>query len=127
MRGRRQLLFMLGKQVARDRAREEATPLRVEAIHRCGKLLESQGFRVQKPRFRDRRVLPPDLIASKRGRLVRIVVVADGEVDERDTRQRILASVRRGETRVYVHWTLRWRALSNLARWEIQGVAVEGW
>jgi hypothetical protein len=58
---------------------------------------------------------------------VRVFVLLDGEVDSPDTRRRIHAAYRQGETRVLVPWPLRWRMLSNVARWDLYGVSVGGW
>ncbi len=66
----------------------------------------------------------PDLFAVDATHEVRVYVVPGAEVDNRSTRSRLKASVATGETRVFVEWPLRWRILSNLERWGIEGVAV---
>ena len=72
-------------------------------------------------------VRPPDLIATNGYRIVRVFVLLEKEVDAASTKNSISASLREGETRVYVPWPLRWRAISNLDRWSVDGVAVAGW
>lgn len=67
------------------------------------------------------------LLAAKGPHVVRVIVLLDGDVDSRSTRARVRAAYRRGETRVFVPWTLRWRMLSNVERWGLPGVSVSGW
>lgn len=99
-----------------------------EALERCCSLLEREGFTVSwiggsaKPGTR-----PADLLGANANRLVRVIVLLPGEVDTAETRARIRASLRKGETRVCVPWPLRWRLLSNLDRWGLPGAAVAGW
>lgn len=97
-------------------------------MERCLAILAREGFTVSW--ILDgpvRRLRPPDLMASHGPRTVRVFVLLDDEVDRPETRERIRASAKDGETRVCVPWPLRWRALSNLERWGIGGVAVLGW
>jgi len=56
-----------------------------------------------------------------------VLVLLDSEVDSEKTRERIRGRYRLGETRVFVRWPLRWRMLSNVARWDLRGVAVSTW
>jgi hypothetical protein len=56
-----------------------------------------------------------------------VLVLLDEEIDAPETRERIRHAMRDGETRVWVPWPLRWRALSNLERWGVRGVPVLGW
>lgn len=70
---------------------------------------------------------PPELHAARAGRLVRVLVLLDSEIEGDETRKRVRAAVREGETRVYVPWPLRWRILTNLERWSVRGVSVAGW
>jgi len=69
----------------------------------------------------------PELIASNGSRIVQVLVLLDSEVDSEKTRERIRRRYRSGETRVSVRWPLRWRMLSNVARWGLRGVAVSTW
>ena len=102
---------------------------RTEALHRCRSLLESEGFGVSRVKARNvkRGDEGADLLASNNGRVVRVLVVVGRELDSPCTRSRIRVAIRGGETRLYVPWPLRWRALSNLERWNILGVAVAAW
>jgi len=101
---------------------------RREALKRCRTRLAREGFVVSwvidGPARRS--VRPPDLMAAVGPRTVRVFVLLDDEVDARETRDRIRASAREGETRVCVPWRLRWRVLSNLERWSLAGVSVAG-
>ena len=89
---------------------------------RCRHVLEHEGFVVRRgtagPSL-------PDLIASNRAHTLHVLVVPDPEIDAERTRSRIAASVRRAETRVFVTLPFRWRMISNLERWGIDGVAVD--
>jgi hypothetical protein len=100
-----------------------------EALERSSALLRREGFTVSwvvsSPPGNGKR--PPDLLVANGPRVIRVIVLLDGEIDARETRERIRAAYRQGETRVYVRWPLSWRVLSNLGRWELQGVAVSGW
>ena len=102
---------------------------RREAVERSCALLRREGFvvsRVVASRSR-RTVGSPDLLAASGPRVMRVFVLLDGEVDAAETRGRIRAASRQGETRVYVRRPLSWRVLSNLARWGVPGVSVVGW
>jgi len=100
-----------------------------EALERSSALLRREGFTVSwvvsSPPGNGKR--PPDLLVANGSRVIRVIVLLDGEIDAPETRERIRAAYRQGETRVYVRWPLSWRVLSNLARWGLQGVAVSGW
>jgi hypothetical protein len=112
-----------------------ATPRRLEngsreAFERSRALLQREGFTVSwavPPSAGRRGGRPLDLLAVNGPRIIRVIVLLDGDVDSPETRDRIRAAYRRGETRVYVRWPLSWRVLSNLARWDLRGVAVSGW
>ena len=80
---------------------------------------------VNVPRSRGPR--PPDLIAAKGLRLVRVFALAGEDIDAKETKDRIRTAQNEGETLVCVPWPLKWRALSNLDRWGLRGVAVTGW
>ncbi len=99
-----------------------------EAFERSSAVLTREGFTVSwvVPPAK-RRASPPDLIAVNGHRVVRVIVLVDGDVDAPETRDRIRAAYREGETRVIVRWPLSWRVLSNLSRWDLRGVAVSGW
>ena len=102
---------------------------RQEALMLCSLLLQEERFEVfwisDSPS--ESSVRPHDLLALKLNHAVRIVVLLDHDVDAPETRERVLAALEQGETRVYVPWPLRWRTLSNLERWGIRGVPVMGW
>jgi len=101
---------------------------RMEALEQCRLMLAREGFTVSwivsHSTKRDAR--PPDLLASKGARLVRVFVLKEGEVDSAESRVGIRNAVRLGETRLCVPWPLRWRAISNLERWGLGGVSVSG-
>ena len=102
---------------------------RREALERCSALLAREGFIVSwvpAPSAR-KGVRTPDLLAASGPRVVRVFVLLDREVDAPRTKARIRAALREGETRVCVSWPLRWRVLSNLARWGLDGASVAGW
>ncbi len=114
--------------------RVTVVPLRLEngsreAFERSRALLRREGFTVSwvAASSAGRNGGPVDLLAVNGARVVRVIVLLDGEVDSPETRDRIRAAYRQGETRVYVRWPLSWRVLSNLARWDLRGVAVSGW
>ena len=101
---------------------------RRKALEQCRGRLAREGFIVSWVLGPSRRGLrPPDLMASSGPRTVRVFVLLDHEVDAAESRNRIRSSAREGETRVWVPWPLRWRALSNLERWGVRGVPVLGW
>lgn len=99
-----------------------------EALERCRLLLVREGFTVSwvvgSPTKREAR--SPDLIATKGVRLVRVFVLRESEVDVAETKAGVHSALQLGETRLYVPWPLRWRALSNLERWRFGGVSVGG-
>ena len=107
-------------------AREDG---RREAVGRSRSTLRREGFSVSSPSLHQLpgRAVSPDLLAADGPRTVRVFVLLDSEVDSEDTRRRIAASYRHGETRVFVRWPLRWRMLSNVARWGLRGVSVTTW
>ena len=101
---------------------------RREALDLCRGLLSQEGFTVSwAPAAARHRVRPPDLLATNGSRHVRIIVLLEREVDAPEAQARIRASLSEGETRVCVPWPLRWRALSNLQRWGLNGASVAGW
>ncbi len=98
-------------------------------MSRSSALLREEGFNVSRvtgPATR-RRPQSPDLIAESGPRIIRVFVLLDGQIDADETRARLRAAYREGETRVYVRWPLSWRLLSNLTRWGLRGVSVLGW
>ncbi len=100
-----------------------------DAMRRSSALLRKEGFivsRIEAP-ARGGAARAPDLLASSGPRLIRVFVLIDGQIDSEETRHRLRASYREGETRVYVRWPLSWRVLSNLTRWGLRGVSVMGW
>jgi len=102
---------------------------RNDVLERCCAYLTKEGFTVSLvvsvPRSRGPR--PPDLIAAKGLRLVRVFALAGEDIDATETRDRIRTAQKEGETLVCVPWPLKWRALSNIDRWGLRGVAVTGW
>lgn len=101
---------------------------RREALGRCSAVLAREGFLVSwvgtTPAARGART--PDLLAAVGPRVVRVFVLLDRDVDAPETKARIRAALREGETRVCVPWPLRWRMLSNLDRWGLPGASVAG-
>jgi len=102
---------------------------RKKAVNRCQTLLGKEGFSefwvpAAPAKGRDGFQV---IMAAKGPRTVRILVLLEKEVDLEETRTRLLATYAQGETRVYVPWPLRWRLLSNLERWGLDGIAVTGW
>ena len=102
---------------------------RGDILRRCCAYLTKEGYTVSLvvsvPRSRGLR--PPDLIAAKGLRLVRVFTLSDEDIDATETRDRIRTAQKEGETLVCVPWPLKWRALSNIDRWGLRGVAVTGW
>ncbi len=100
-----------------------------EAFEGSSAVLRREGFTVSwvLPPGSSGNHRPPDLLAVSGGRVVRVIVLLDGDVDSAETRDRIRAAYKEGETRVIVRWPLSWRVLSNLSRWDLRGVAVSGW
>ena len=103
---------------------------RREAVSRSRSSLRSEGFAVSssvhagsRPRGRK----PPDLLAANGPRVVQVFVLLDPAVDAEETRKRVAEAYRHGETRIFVRWPLRWRMLSNVARWGLRGVSVATW
>jgi len=70
---------------------------------------------------------PPDLLAAKGLRVVRVFALTERDVNSAETRERIRAAQGEGETLVFVPWPLKWRAISNIERWGLRAVAVTGW
>ncbi len=101
---------------------------RKKAVNRCQTLLGKEGFReFWVPAASGKgRAGSQVIMAAKGPRTVRVLVLLEKEVDLEETRIRLVATYARGETRVYVPWPLRWRLLSNLERWGLDGVAVSG-
>ncbi len=101
---------------------------RREALEKCCEILTQDGFDVVlvegKPENGTR---PPDLLAANEVRQVQVFVLLNGEIDSPETKERLRASLHKGETLICVPWPLRWRALSNLERWGVRGIAVTGW
>ena len=99
------------------------------ALNRSRATMRREGFTVSHVRRGSslRGARPPDLLATNGARVVRVFVLLDRAVDAEDTRRRISAAYRHGETRVFVRWALRWRMLSNVDRWGLRGVAVTTW
>ena len=102
---------------------------RMKAVSRCQSLLREEGFReFWAAATGTRRGGGASLIMAEKGsRMVRVLVVLEKEVDLDETKQRLREAHERGETRAYVPWPLRWRLLSNLERWGLDGIAVAGW
>jgi len=102
---------------------------RKDALTLCCSQLTREGYTVSCiVGIRTRRgPRPPDLLATNGTRVIRVFVLLERELDAAETKVRIKASLHEGETRVYVPWPLRWRALSNLDRWRLDGVAVATW
>lgn len=102
---------------------------RSDILKRCCAYLAREGYTVSLvvnvPR--SRRLRPPDLIAAKGLRLVRVFTLSVDDIDARETRERIRTAQKEGETLVCVPWPLKWRTLSNIDRWGLRGVAVTGW
>jgi len=101
---------------------------RLETLDLCSGLLEQERFAVSKvvEAPTEKGVRPPDLVAVKGPEVMSVLVLKEDEVDAPETEAGIRAARQRGETRLYVPWPLRWRALSNLQRWGLPGVAVVG-
>jgi hypothetical protein len=102
---------------------------RMKAVSRCQALLEKEGFiefRATAIRAKEG-AGSPIIRAAKGSRTVRVLILLEKEVDLEETREKLRDSHERGETRVYVPWPLRWRLLSNLERWGLDGIAVTGW
>ena len=99
------------------------------AVNRSRATMRREGFTLSSVRAgpRLRGADPPDLLATSGARVVRVFVLLDPAVDAEETRQRITAAYRNGETRVFVRWPLRWRMLSNVDRWGLRGVSVTTW
>ncbi len=102
---------------------------RREAVIRSSESLRREGFTVSDEiaSHRRRGAEGTGLLAANGGRVVRVIVLLDKDIDSRQTQARVRAAYRRGETRVFVRWPLRWRMLSNVARWGLRGVAVSTW
>ncbi len=101
---------------------------RPETLDRCSNLLEEENFTVSRAPVSpwEDGIRPPDLVATKGSEVVSVLVLEEDDVDAPETEARVRAAKQRGETRLYVPWPLRWRALSNLQRWGLPGVAVVG-
>ncbi len=99
-----------------------------EAIQASCALLRREGFNVSWARGvrGNGKLAGHELLAENGGRIVRVLVLLDREMDSASAQKRIRAAYRAGETRVFVPWPLRWRMLSNIARWGLQGVSVGG-
>ena len=106
-----------------------AEPERREALSVSRAALRKEGFAVSATGATDRAPggVRPELVATNGSRVVQVLVLLDSEIDSEKTRQRIRRRYRLGETRVFVRWPLRWRMLSNVARWGLRGVAVSTW
>ena len=102
---------------------------RKKAVNRCQALLEEEGFKEfwAIAARAGGGAGPTVIVAAKGPRTVRILILVEEEVDLEATRDRLRDSQERGETRAYVPWPLRWRLLSNLDRWRLDGIAVAGW
>ncbi len=104
---------------------------RRDAVRRTSALLREEGFNISRiaglDRSARRGARSPDLIAANGPRVIRVFVLIDGQIDADETKDRLRAAYREGETRVYVRWPLSWRLLSNLTRWGLRGVSVLGW
>jgi hypothetical protein len=101
-----------------------------EAVSQSCASLRREGFSVSNAvRGLRKRVARREgiLLAAKGPHVVRVIVLLDRDVDSGTTRTRVRAAYRRGETRVFVPWTLRWRMLSNVERWGLRGVSVSTW
>jgi hypothetical protein len=109
-----------GKQAVSDADRKKA-------VSRCQALLEEEGFMEFWAAARARGASPPVIVAARGPRIVRVLILLEEEVDLDVTREKLRDSHERGETRAYVPWPLRWRLLSNLERWGLDGIAVAGW
>ena len=106
-----------------------AEPERREALSVSKAALRKEGFAVSATSVADRAPggVRPELVATNGSRIVQVLVLLDSEVDSEKTRERLRRRYRLGETRVFVRWPLRWRMLSNVARWGLRGVAVSTW
>ena len=120
---------MQALETAAMKGRKEDPDGRHSAMDRCNGLLTREGFTVSSvpPEPNGTNTRLPDLIASDGLRFVRVFVLTAEEVDAPGTRTGLGEAVREGETRVYAPWALRWRARSNLDRWELDGISVGGW
>jgi len=102
---------------------------RLDALNKCCPILAREGFTVSLvvggPE--KRKVRPPDILAAKGCRIVRVFALTDRDVDSPETERRIRESLREGETLIVTSRSLRWRILSNLDRWKIMGAAVADW
>jgi len=101
-----------------------------EAVRQSCASLRREGFSVSNAvgelRMRGTR-RGGTLLAAKGPHVVRVLVLLGEDVDSEATRTRVRSAYRRGETRVFVPWTLRWRMLSNVDRWGLRGVSVSTW
>jgi hypothetical protein len=112
----------------RSTRRLQQSPGRDDIVKRCCALLAREKFTVSLVVSvqRSRGPRPPDLIAAKGLRLVRVFALSSEDIDATETRDRIRTAHDEGETLVCVPWPLKWRALSNIDRWGLRGVAVTG-
>ncbi len=101
---------------------------RTKAVSRCQALLEKEGFVEfwDTSRRENGGTHSPVIVAAKGSRKIRVLILLEKEVDLRETRNKVKDSHDRGETRVCVPWPLKWRVLSNLEAWGLDGVAVTG-
>ena len=101
---------------------------RQDALSRCRRTLEHEGFRVSSPSPRtENGAGDSDVLATNVGHRVCVHVVPTAHINDVRTRAHLLASAIEGETRVFVEWPVRWRMVSNLQRWGIRGVSVDTW
>ena len=100
-----------------------------EAVSQSSAALRREGFSVSNVvmGLRKRGTRRGEILAAKGPHVVRVIVLEGRDVDSEATRSRVRAAYRRGETRVFVPWTLRWRMLSNVERWGLRGVSVSTW
>ena len=99
---------------------------RLDALTRCRRTLEHEGFRVSPASELPRTGRGDyDLVAENAFHRIRVYILASIEIDDPGQRFRLKASAEKGETRVFVEWRVRWRMVSNLQRWEIRGVSVD--
>ena len=106
-----------------------ADPDQRQALNGATAALRKEGFAVSAGGAGDRAQsrVRPELVATNGSRIIQVLVLLDSEVDSEKTRDRIRRRYRLGETRVFVRWPLRWRMLTNVARWGLRGVAVSTW
>src|SRR2546428_9133729 len=91
---------------------------RLDALTRCRRTLEHEGFRVSPASELPRTGRGDyDLVAENAFHRIRVYILASIEIDDPGQRFRLKASAEKGETRVFVEWRVRWRGGACLPSW----------